>query len=151
MTTTQDLIKKSRIDVNDDITFRTHAEVLRLFGKDVKLFQKAFARHPHEPGVHIWFPMFYDNDNNDWINTFGSQEGNVFERRKHDNEGYLNELFESPERHKRILFAKLAPFGRVFYKFKGIYEFDPALSIKAKKAVYRRIAKTTKIYPANNP
>ena len=142
MTTTQDLIKKNYIDVNDNITFRTHAEVLRLFGKNVKLFQRAFAQHPHEPGVHIWFPMFYADDNNDWENTFGSLEENVFERRKYDNEGYLGKLFESPERHKRILFAKIASFGRVFYKFKGIYEFDPDLSRKAKKAAYRRIANT---------
>jgi hypothetical protein len=149
MTTIKDLIEKNCISVYDDITFRTHAEVLRLFGKDVKLFQKSFALHPHEPGVHIWFPMFYEDDKNDWINTFGSQEENVFERRKHDNEGYLSALFEAPERHKRILFAKIASFGRVFYKFKGIYELDPDLSVKAKKAAYRRIAKSAKIYPSD--
>jgi hypothetical protein len=129
--------------------------VLKLFGRNGKLFQRSFAEHPHEPGVHIWFPMFYDNNNSDWVNTFGSNEDGskeekVFEYRKHDNEGYLNELFKSPERHKRILFAKIASFGRVFYKFKGIYEFDPDLSTKAKKAAYRRIARKAEIYPSNN-
>jgi hypothetical protein len=94
--------------------------------------------------------MFYDDDNNDWNNSFGSQEENVFERRKYDNEGYLRDLFESPNLHRRILFAKIAPFGKVFYKFKGIYEFDPDLSRKAKKAAYRRIANTAKVYPVNN-
>lgn len=150
MMTIQDIIAKNCIDVTDDITFRTHADVLRLFGKDVKIFQRAFVQHPHEHEVHIWFPMFYDDDNNDWNNSFGSQEENVFERRKYDNEGYLRDLFESPNLHRRILFAKIAPFGKVFYKFKGIYEFDPDLSRKAKKAAYRRIANTAKVYPVNN-
>jgi hypothetical protein len=148
MTTTQDIIAKNCIDINDEITFRTHADVLRLFGKDVKIFQRAFIQHPHEPGVHIWFPMFYDDNNNDWNNSFGLQEESVFERRKYDNEGYLNDLLESPELHKRILFAKFAPSGKVFYQFKGIYELDPDLSRKAKKAAYRRIANTAKVYPA---
>jgi hypothetical protein len=144
--TVKELIAKGEIDITDDINFNTHADVLRLFGKDAKVFQRAFAKHPHEPGVHIWFPMFYDVDNNDWENTFGSNEENVFERRKHDNEGYLRELFNAPERHKRILFAKIAPFGRVFYKFKGVYQFDHGLSRKAKKAAYRRTATTVKLH-----
>jgi hypothetical protein len=150
MASLKELIEKGSIDIEDDITFRTHADVLRLFGKDAKILREAFIRHPHEPGVHIWFPMFYDDDNNDWDNTFGSQEENVFERRKFDNEGYLSELFESPEFHKRILFAKVAPFGKVFYKFKGVYEFDPDLSVKAKKAAYRRVATTAKLYPVKD-
>ncbi|HQZ97103.1 MAG TPA: hypothetical protein PLP21_12350 [Pyrinomonadaceae bacterium] len=145
---TEELIQKGFIDISDDVNFRTHADVLRLFGKDVKIFQKAFAKHPHEDSVHIWFPMFYDDDNNDWENTFGLNEDAVFERRKHDNEGYLTEQFDAPQNHRRILFAKIAPFGRVFYKFKGIYQFDPELSRKAKKAAYRRVAKQAKLYPA---
>jgi hypothetical protein len=49
----------------------------------------------------------------------------------------------------RILFAKIQPFGRIFYKFKGVYNFDPELSRKAKKAAYRRMATTAKLYPVN--
>lgn len=100
MTSIEKLIEKGNIDIDNEITFRTHADVLRLFGKDVKIFQKAFSKHPHEPGVHIWFPMFYDDDNNDWDNSFGLKEESVFERRKYDNDGYLNELLASPELHK---------------------------------------------------
>jgi hypothetical protein len=147
MTPIEKLIGKGSISLEDDIRFRTHAEVLRLFGKDAKIVQRAFIRHPYEPGVHIWFPMFYDDDNNDWENTFGVGEETVFERRKYDNEGYLNDLLESPDLHKRILFTKIAPFGKVFYKFKGVYELDGELSLKAKKAAYRRIATSTKLFP----
>lgn len=148
MTTIQGLIKKQCIDVNDDINFRTHADVLRLFGKDVKIYQRAMASHPRETDLHIWFPMFYDDTNNDWENTFGVKEETVFERRKYNNEQYLEELIERPDLHKRILFAKVSPFGRVLYKFKGIYTFDIDLSRKAKKAVYRRTATSAKIYTA---
>src|SRR5438128_2441475 len=102
MTTTKDLIDKGTIDVEDDITFRTHADVLRLFGRDDKIFQLSFAKHPHEPGVHIWFPIFYEDDENDWENTWGQNEETAFERRKINNEAYLNEQFNAPERHKRI-------------------------------------------------
>ena len=144
----EELLEKGYIDIENDITFRTHADVLRLFGRNVKIFQSSFARHPHENGVHIWFPIFYQDEENDWENTWGQNEEAAFERRKFDNETYLNELFNKPERHTRILFAKIAPFGRVFYKFKGVYQFDPDLSRKAKKAAYRRIATTAKLYPA---
>ena len=142
-----DLIEKGFIDIKDDIQFRTHADVLRLFDFDLKVHQRAGAKHPHDEGVYIWFPAFYQNDDNDWENTFGVNEDSVFERRKIDNASYLEELSETPEWHKRILFAKIAPFGKVFYKFKGVYHFDPELSQKAKKAVYRRVATTAKLYP----
>jgi hypothetical protein len=145
MTTTKDLIEKGFIDTEDEITFRTHADVLRLFGRDDKIFQKAFARHPFEEGVHVWFPMFYDDANNDWENSKREDWETVFERRKFDNEAYLTEQFGAPENHTRILFAKIAPFGRVFYKFKGVYQFDPDLSRKAKKAAYRRVATSAKL------
>jgi hypothetical protein len=150
MISLKELNEKGSIDVDDHITFRTHADVLRLFGKDVKIFQKAFAKHPYETGVHIWFPMFYDDDNNDWINTSTAEGDKVFEFRKFNNEGYLSELFESPENHKRILFAKIASFGRIFYQFKGVYEFDPELSRKAKKAAYSRTARSAKVYMEEN-
>ncbi len=56
-------------------------------------------------------------------------------------------MSESADRHTRILFAKLAPSGKASYKFKGVYKFDPELSEKAKKAAYRRIETTAKLYP----
>ena len=141
-----ELIAKGEIDIDDNINFRTHADVLRLFGRDHKVFQQSFARHPHEAGVHIWFPVFYADEDNDWENTWGQNEDAAFERRKYKNEEYLNELSRTPERHTRIMFAKIAPFGKVFYKFKGTYKFDPELSTKAKKAAYRRIARSAKLY-----
>lgn len=149
MTTTKELIEKGAFSVKDEIIFRTHAEVLRLFGRDTKIFQRSFAKHPHEEGVHIWFPMFYDNANNDWDNTKRLDWETVFERRKFDNAGYLAEQFNSPERHIRILFAKIEQGREKYYQFKGVYRFDPDESRKAVKAAYRRIKTTTKLFPVD--
>ncbi len=144
--TLDELKKKGFIEVEDDISFRTHADVLRLFGKDQKLIQRAFVQHPHEIGVRIWFPVFYDDSNNDWINTFGLNEDLVFEKRKFDNQDYLEELSQRPEWHLRVLFAKLDRSGRINYKFKGLYNFDLERSRTANKAVYVRIEKKAKLY-----
>jgi hypothetical protein len=138
------IIRRGYLEVGDGVRFRTHADVLRLFGTDVKVFQRAFAKHPHEEGVHIWFPMFYDDTNNDWDNTKTKEWEAVFERRKFDNDEYLTELFRSPERHRRILFAKVASGRDKYYQFQGVYHFDPDAS--KTKAVYRRIATTTALY-----
>jgi hypothetical protein len=142
----KELIAKGTIEVGDDITFNTHAEVMRLFGSDSKVVQRSFLRHPVEPNVWISFWIFYQDDTNDWENTWGLNEDIAFERRKFKNDEYLAEMAASPDRHIRLLFAKIAPFGKVFYKFKGVYVFDPELSAKAKKCAYRRTSKTAKLY-----
>jgi hypothetical protein len=89
--TVKELIEKGYIDVNDDISFKTHAEVMRLFGKDRINPRSSFYRHPYEKVVHIWFPIFYQDEENAWENTWGLNEETTFERRKSDNEGYLKE------------------------------------------------------------
>lgn len=111
------------------------------------MIQNALVRHPHDGGLRIWFPIFYQGGDNDWENTWGLKEESLFERRKYDNDAYLLEQFAATEKHTRLLFAKIAPFGQAFYKFKGIYQFDPELSEKAKKAAYRRIETQAKLYP----
>lgn len=142
--TISELKAKGNIDVKDDIEFCTHLEVMRLFGADRVRPRIAFHEHPHEPGVFVWLPAFYQGEDNDWSNTKSADFGKVFEERKFDNEDYLEDLRESPERHTRILFAKESPTGKTSYRFKGIYKFDPDLSTK--KAVYIRIATTAKLY-----
>jgi hypothetical protein len=145
--TLKELIEKGTIDIVDDITFQTHAEVLRLFGSASKVVQRSFVRHPVEEDVWISFWIFYQDDSNDWENTWGLKEEIAFERRKFQNDEYLADMAASPDRHTRLLFAKIAPFGRVFYKFKGVYVFDPELSFKARKCAYRRTATTARLYP----
>ncbi len=147
MIVVKNLIEKGHIDIEDNINFATHADVLRLFGRDLKVIQNALVRHPQDDTLRIWFPIFYQGEDNDWENTWGVKEESLFERRKYDNESYLLEEYTATEKHTRLLFAKIAPFGKAFYKFKGSYQFDPELSRKAKKAAYRRIATTAKIYP----
>lgn len=143
MTTTNELRRNGEISVEDEIRFRTHAEVLRLFGREHKVFQKSFAKHPHEDGVHIWFPIFGYVEGNDWENSKREDWESVFERRNFDNAGYVSDLLEHPERHRRIMFAKID--GE--YYFKGLYELDLELTKTAKKAAYRRVSRTATLYP----
>lgn len=145
--TLEDLLDKGMIAVSDEIEFRTHADVLRLFGKPVKLYQRAMAKHPHEPDLHIWFPTLRGAENEDWDNSLGVNEETLFERRKFENEEYLKDLLSKPELHKRVVFVKAAPHGRAFYKFKGVFELDPDLCTKAKKAAYRRVSVSITLYP----
>jgi len=148
MITIRQLLEKGAIDINDDIEFKTHADVLRLFGTDQKLIQRAFIRHPHEEGTRIWFPMFYDDDNNDWINTASQDYGRVFEKKKIGNDEYLADLVATSEWHRRILFAKIRPANRIFYKFKGVYQLDVEMSLQNKKAIYERVATSATLFPA---
>lgn len=149
---TEELLAKGSIDISDNITFKTHKEVMKLFGADRINSMISLYKHPHETDVHIWFPIFYQDDANDWENRFGNgedgeSEASVFEWRKNDNQAYLAKLMADPGQHTRILFAKVNKFGRIFYQFKGVYVFDPELAAKAKKAAYRRTAKSVKIFP----
>ena len=147
MATLKEIKERGFIDVKDDINFGTHREVMKLFGKDRINQMLSFFPHPHEEGVHIWFPVFYQDDKNDWENTWDKTKETAFERRKEDNAAYLEEQFDAPERHTRIMFAKLQASRGTFYKFQGIYKFDPELSRTAKKGAYRRVATTAKLYP----
>lgn len=142
-----DLITKGFIDVEDDISFEKKSEIMPLFGFESYNQQKGFYKLPHDPNVHIWFPVFYQDDTNDWLNTWGQNEDSVFERRRWKNEEYVAEVIAKPDWHVRILFAKIQPYGRLLHKFKGIYEYDSELTQKAKKLSYVRIAKQAKLYP----
>ena len=146
MATIKEVIEKGFIAVEDDITFDRHRDVMSLFGNDQINPRLSFYPHPHEEGVHIWFPMFYDDKNNDWDNTRRDDWETVFERRKHDNEGYLNVEYAALDRHKRILFAKIKQGVGMHYEFKGLYNFDAEISRAEKKAAYRRIARRAKLY-----
>ena len=149
MTRLGEIIARGSIELGDDITFRTHADVLRLFGKDVKVMQKSFIRHPVEDNVWISFWTFYQDDANEWINTWSQTEDIAFEKRKINNEGYLADMASSPDKHTRVLFAKVLSGGQPTYRFKGVYTFDPELSEKAKKCAYRRVATSAKVYPVS--
>lgn len=147
MASVKDLIAKGFIDVDDEITFRTHADVLMLFGRDHNVFQRAFAKHPIEPDVYIWFPIFGYDPANEWENSKRGDWETVFERRIEDNQGYLAEITNRLDQHKRILFSKDSVSKA--YRFRGIYLFDSEVSALAKKAAYRRIATSVELVSSN--
>ena len=142
----KELVAKGFIDVNDDISFETKAEVMSLFGFKTYNARIGFYRTLQDPNVHLWFPLFYQDDKNDWENTWGQNEQSVFERRKRNNEDYVAEVIAKPDWHVRILFAKIQPYGRLLHKFKGVYEYDADLTLKAKKLAYVRTATQAKLY-----
>lgn len=150
MITTKGLIEKGFIDIDDNIEFRTHADVMRLFGTDQKLIQRSFIKHPHEQGTRIWFPMYYDDTNNDWINTASKDYSRVFEKNKTDNEDYLRKLLSEPGNHTRVLFAKVRQGNRTFYKFKGVYKLNIEMTQEHRKAAYDRVATSTRIFSTSN-
>jgi hypothetical protein len=143
-----ELKTKGFIDLADDIRFKTHADVMRLFGIDGKVMQRSFYKHAHEDGVHIWFPIIHPLEANGWENKWGMTEDTLFERKLDGYEAYIAELLANPDRHRRVLFAKIAPFGEVFYKFKGTYELDRELAESKGKARYIRTGERASIYPA---
>jgi hypothetical protein len=149
MITKRNLLAKGSIEVTDAICFTTHAEVLKLFGKTYKSYQGAFLKHPHEEGVHIWFPKINTTPlpDDEWMNSKTADWKTVFEKKMDGNETYLADLREDPARQTRILFAKVPRNGKDVYEFKGVYKFDSELSTKARKAAYTRIATTAKLYP----
>jgi hypothetical protein len=147
---TEELLAKGSIDISDDITFKTHKEVMKLFGVERINERISIYKHPDDENVQIWFPIFYDEASNDWENRFGDseqgeREAKVFEWKKNGNNIYLEKIANNPSEHTRILFAKDKKSGRVVYQFKGVYVFDPELAAKAKKAAYRRTAKSVEL------
>ena len=58
-------LKVGRLRIDDGAKFRTHADVLRLFGKDYTLHQASIS--PLNEKVQVWFPKLYKN--NDWVNS----------------------------------------------------------------------------------
>ncbi len=143
----KDLIAKGFIDLEDEISLEKKSEIMPLFGFTSYNSQSSFYQHPHEPGVHIWFPICYPDDTNEWENTHSKDWERAFEQHITKNAEQLAKVASQPNRQVRVMFAKLKPHGRLIHEFKGIYRFDPDLSATAKKAAYVRIATRATLYP----
>lgn len=141
-----DLIEKGLIGIEDNIGFETKSEIMRLFGYRRYNSQSAFYRHPHEAGVHIWFPVFYHDDTNEWENRHSQDWERVFEQRLTKNDHHMAKLDARPDQQVRVMFAKEKPFGRLIHRFRGVYTYDPELSAQARKAAYIRTSLRAKLY-----
>ena len=104
-------LKAGKLRISDGAKFRTHADVLRLFGKNYKLHQAGSS--PLNEKVQVWFPKLYKNK--DWINSI-SPDGKIIEQTRVGNDMEIKEIKDS------IVFAHQADvLGNIYYSFKGIF------------------------------
>ena len=74
-------LRAGKLTISDGAKFRTHADVLRLFGKNFRLHQAGSS--PLNEKVQVWFPKLYNN--NDWINSI-SPDGRAIEQTRVGND-----------------------------------------------------------------
>ena len=104
-------LKAGKLTISDGAKFRTHADVLRLFGKNYKLHQAGSS--PLNEKVQVWFPKLYKNK--DWINSI-SPDGEIIEQTRVGNDMEIKEIKDS------IVFAHQTDvLGNIYYSFKGIF------------------------------
>ena len=104
-------LKVGRLRIDDGAKFRTHADVLRLFGKDYTLHQASIS--PLNEKVQVWFPKLYKN--NDWVNTIDNG-GKEINQTKVGNAMEIKEIKDS------IVFAHQKDvLGNIYYSFKGVF------------------------------
>ena len=138
-------IKQGWINVEQDVSFRTHADACRCFGHSYTRYQRALARHPHEPDITIWFPKLYENE--DWDNWISADDSIIWERRKSDNEAFIEQSLSKTGAHNRLVFAHVrSPLGDVMYRFIGRYEIDVEESRSKSTITYRRKAAQARTY-----
>ena len=120
-------IENGVIHIMDTAKFRTHVDVLKLFGKEVKSHQRATFLLRED--LQLWFPKLYPNA--DWINTISS-DGSIIEQTKSN--GYM----EVKDIKNSIVFAHFKDvLGNTYYVFKGIFR---CVDNTPKKIIYERIA-----------
>ena len=104
-------LKVGKLRISDGAKFRTHADVLRLFGKNFRLHQAGSS--PLNEKVQVWFPKLYNN--NDWINSI-SPDGRAIEQTRVGNDMEIKEIKDS------IVFAHQEDvLGNIYYSFKGVF------------------------------
>jgi len=104
-------LRAGKLTISDGAKFRTHADVLRLFGKNFRLHQAGSS--PLNEKVQVWFPKLYNN--NDWINSI-SPDGRAIEQTRVGNDMEIKEIKDS------IVFAHQKDvLGNIYYSFKGVF------------------------------
>ena len=104
-------LKVGRLEIADGAKFRTHTDVLRLFGKHFTLHQVSIS--PLNEKVQVWFPKLYKN--NDWVNSIDN-DGTEINQTKVGNAMEIKEIKDS------IVFAHQKDvLGNIYYSFKGVF------------------------------
>lgn len=132
-----ELIATGELSTRDQIPFRNHVEVARLFGRDYKGHQSATFRL--NESTEVWFPKMYTNG--DWSNTL-SDDGEVITMQHIQGGKYGGVMQTEPIREYVITFGHTKPAaGPRFYTFLGVFEGAPQLSDRT-RWVHQRVADT---------
>ncbi|HEL1974080.1 TPA: hypothetical protein TYI96_002044 [Streptococcus suis] len=106
--------KLGTISVDDNAKFKTHVDVLKLFGKDLDQHQRGTS--PLNNAIQVWFPKLYDNG--DWKNSLSEDGTKIFQSRvaRVDSKMKVSAIKDS------IVFAHQKDvLGNIYYTFKGVY------------------------------
>lgn len=121
-------LEKGVISVKDHAKFRTHADVLRLFGKDFKLHQSGTSALKN--GQQVWFPKLYNNK--DWKNSLSSDGKTIRQYRIGSNMAVKGEIKDS------LVFAHQTDvLGNTYYVFKGVFTCTKCAT---EEIIYQKIA-----------
>jgi hypothetical protein len=131
----EDLIEKGKLSISDNISFRDHLEVARLFGYNYKGHQSATISL--DDVSDIWFPKMYPNG--DWDNSL-STDGQVITMRHVPGGQYGGVMTSEFVRRYVITFGHVKPpSGPRCYRFLGVFEGAPQLS-DTSKWVHQRVS-----------
>ena len=129
--TIDELISTGTLSIGDRVTFRTHVEVARLFGKNYKGHQQAVIQLTQD--TVVWFPKLFRNS--DWINELSS-DGTEITMRPTERGRYRN-LMENTRRDFVITFGMERRGDG--YAFLGVFRFNSQRSTGA-QWVHERVA-----------
>ncbi|MBP6880624.1 hypothetical protein KBC31_03285 [Candidatus Saccharibacteria bacterium] len=117
--TIEDVINQGYISIDDDIRFKYHVEVLRLFGKNFKAHMQ--ATYKLDENWRVWFPKLYRNG--DFINELLNAD-KTFEMNQLPTSSIASQkYFPRDEPGERIIFAhfKNRIANEKYYKFVGVF------------------------------
>ena len=123
-------MRKGGIQVDDDMRFKNHVDVIKIFGKNYGAYQRAIFKH--DENFYVWFPKLYPND--DWENNLIDNGKKIEMRAKGTSKlASLNKskkrVVTRPSRNNgdyRLVFAHHKDiFGDVYYSFKGLFRVEP--------------------------
>ncbi|MFA9414702.1 hypothetical protein ACERC8_08930 [Streptococcus sp. E29BA] len=103
---------RGKLKVTDNAKFRTHVDVLKLFGKDYKGHQRATWKILEN--TQVWFPKLYSN--RDWTNEL-IDDVKIIQTK---NDGIM--LIENIVKNSIVFAHQTDVFGKTYYVFKGVFE-----------------------------
>ncbi|MFA9468721.1 AbaSI family restriction endonuclease [Streptococcus sp. E24BD] len=108
----QQWIDRGKLKVTDNAKFRTHVDVLKLFGKDYKGHQRATWKILEN--TQVWFPKLYSN--RDWTNEL-IDDVKIIQTK---NDGIM--LIENIVKNSIVFAHQTDVFGKTYHVFKGVFE-----------------------------